>query len=161
MILTISTIAHDDKACHSNLQMMNYSIHTAKKHFTQSHFLWTDTVRIALQIALTHVSADKMRWEFDTNSRYPITMGLPEISRITSTGMMTSKNVNIFRVTGPLCGEFTGPGEFPAQRPVTRSFDVFFHLRLNKRLSKQPRGWWFETPTSWLWRQCNALFACR
>ena len=29
------------------------------------------------------------------------------------------------------------PGEFPAQRPVTRSFDVFFDLRLNKRLSKQ------------------------
>ena len=29
------------------------------------------------------------------------------------------------------------PGEFPEQRPVTRSFDVFFDLRLNKRLSKQ------------------------
>ena len=28
-------------------------------------------------------------------------------------------------------------GEFPAQRPVTRSFCVFFDLRLNKRLSKQ------------------------
>ena len=27
-------------------------------------------------------------------------------------------------------------GEFLAQRPVTRSFDVFFGLRLNKRLSK-------------------------
>ena len=52
--------------------------------------------------------------------------------------MMTSSNGNIFRVTGPLCGEFTGPGEFPAQWPVTRSFDVFFDLRLNKRLSKQP-----------------------
>ena len=38
--------------------------------------------------------------------------------------MMTSSNGNIFRVTGPLCGEFSG--EFPAQRPVTRSFDVFF-----------------------------------
>ena len=38
--------------------------------------------------------------------------------------MMTSSNGNIFRVTGHLCGEFTGPGEFPAQRPVTRSFDV-------------------------------------
>ena len=37
---------------------------------------------------------------------------------------MTSSNGNIFHVTGPLCGEFTGPGEFPAQRPVTRSFDV-------------------------------------
>ena len=37
------------------------------------------------------------------------------------------------------------PGEFPAQRPVTRSFDVFFDLRLNKRLSKQSWGWWFKT----------------
>ena len=49
---------------------------------------------------------------------------------------MTSSNENIFRENGPLCGEFAGPGEFPAQRPVTRSFDVFFDLRLNKRLSK-------------------------
>ena len=71
--------------------------------------------------------------------------------------MMTSSNGNIFRVTDPLCGEFTGPGEFPAQRPVTRSFDVFFHLRLNKRLSKQPRGWWFETPAWSLWRHRNDL----
>ena len=54
--------------------------------------------------------------------------------------MMTSSNGNIFRVTGHLCGEFTGPGEFPAQRPVARSFDVFFDLCLNKRLSKQSRG---------------------
>ena len=72
--------------------------------------------------------------------------------------MMTSSNGNIFRVTGPLCGEFTGPGEFPAQRPVTRSFDVFFDLRLNKRLSKQPWGWWFETPSWSLWCQCNAIY---
>ena len=35
-------------------------------------------------------------------------------------------------------------GEFPAQRPVTRSFDIFSDLRLNKRLSKQSWGWWFE-----------------
>ena len=53
-----------------------------------------------------------------------------------SNSMMTSSNGNIFRETGPLCGEFTGPGEFPKQRPVTRSFDVFFDLRLDKRLSK-------------------------
>ena len=55
------------------------------------------------------------------------------------------------------CREFTGPGEFPSQRPVTRSVDVFFDLRLNKRLSKQPWGWWFETPSWSLWRQCNEL----
>ena len=36
--------------------------------------------------------------------------------------------------------------EFPIQRPVTRSFDVFFDLRLNKRLSKQSWGRWSETP---------------
>ena len=29
------------------------------------------------------------------------------------------------------------PGEYPAQRPVTRNFDVFFDLRPNTLLSKQ------------------------
>ena len=43
-------------------------------------------------------------------------------------------------------------GEFPSQRPVTRSLDVFFDLLLNKRLSKESRRWWFETPSSSLWR---------
>ena len=43
-------------------------------------------------------------------------------------------------------------GEFPSQRPVMLSFDVFFDLRLDKRLSKQSWGWWFETPSHSLWR---------
>ena len=47
------------------------------------------------------------------------------------------------------------PGEFTAQRPVTRSFDVFFDLRLNKRLSEQSSGWWFETLSCPLWRHRN------
>ena len=46
-------------------------------------------------------------------------------------------------------------GEFPAQRPVTRSFDVFYDLRLNKRLSRQSWGWWAETLSRPLWRHCN------
>ena len=46
-------------------------------------------------------------------------------------------------------------GEFPAQRPVTRGFDVFFDLRVNKRLSKQWWGWWFEAPSRSLWRHRN------
>ena len=45
-------------------------------------------------------------------------------------------------------------GEFPAQRPVTRSFGVFFDMRLNKR-SKQSRGWWFETLSLPLWHHRN------
>ena len=51
-------------------------------------------------------------------------------------------------------------GEFPAQSPVTRSFDVFFDLHLNKRLSKQSWGWWFETPWCPLWCHCNDSFQC-
>ena len=70
--------------------------------------------------------------------------------------MMTSSNGIIFRVTGHLCGEFTGQRLIPTQMPVTRSFDVFFDLRLNKRLRKQWWGWWFETPSRPLWRHCNA-----
>ena len=61
--------------------------------------------------------------------------------------MMTSSNGDIFRVTGHLCWEFTGP----------RSFDVFFDLRLNKRLNKQSWGCWFDTPSSPLWRHRNVL----
>ena len=49
------------------------------------------------------------------------------------------------------------PGEFPTQRPVARGFDIFFDLQSNKRLSKQWRGWWFETQSCPLWRHCNEL----
>ena len=48
-------------------------------------------------------------------------------------------------------------GEFPTQRPVMRSFDVFFDLRLNKRLSKQRWCWWFEMLSRPLWRHCNVM----
>ena len=51
-------------------------------------------------------------------------------------------------------------GEFPAQRPMTRSFDVFFDLRLNKRLSKQSWGWWFEALPRPLWRHSNVQNSC-
>ena len=56
---------------------------------------------------------------------------------------------------GICAGNSPVPGECPAQRPVTRSFDVFFDLRLNKRLSLQSWGWWFETPSRPLWRHRN------
>ena len=65
---------------------------------------------------------------------------------------MTSSNGNIFRVTGHL---WWVPGEFPAQKPVARSFRVFIDLRLHKSLMKQTWGWWFETLSCPLWRHCN------
>ena len=56
--------------------------------------------------------------------------------------MMTSTNGNIFRITGPLCREFTGhPLNFPHK--VTWSFDVFFDLHL------KTVEWTFETLVIW------------
>ena len=64
----------------------------------------------------------------------------------------------LFRVTVPLWRELTSG--FPLHRPVTRSFDVFFDLRLNTRLGKQWRRRWFETPSRLSWRHCNELALC-
>ena len=62
-----------------------------------------------------------------------------------SKSMMTSLNGNISRVTGPLCHN--------SPHKVAGSFDVFFDLRPNKRLSKQSRRRWFEAPSRSLWCQ--------
>ena len=79
----------------------------------------------------------------------------------------------------PLCGEFTGDHDdvikwkyFPRYWPFVRGIHrspvnsphkgqrggalmFFFDLCLNKRLSKQSWGWWFETLSHPLWRHCN------
>ena len=65
--------------------------------------------------------------------------------------------MEIFSALLAICvGNSPVTSEFPAQRTVTRSFDIFFDLHLNKRLSKQSWGWWFETLSRPLWRHCNA-----
>ena len=68
---------------------------------------------------------------------------------------MTSSNGNIFRVTGHLCGKFTGPRWISRTKASDAELWCFFDLHLNKRLSKQPWGWWFETPEWSLWRHRN------
>ena len=61
-----------------------------------------------------------------------------------------------FSASLALCvGNSPVTGDFPSQRPVTRSFHVFFDLCLNKRLSKQSGHRWFETPSRSLWRHSN------
>ena len=64
--------------------------------------------------------------------------------------------IEVFSALLALCaGNSPVLGEFPAQRPVTWSFDVLFDLRLNKWLSKQSWGWWFETLSCPLWGHSN------
>ena len=48
---------------------------------------------------------------------------------------------------------------FPSHRPVTRNFDVFVDVRVNKRLRKQSRCRWFETPWCSWWRHCNGALS--
>ena len=65
-----------------------------------------------------------------------------------------------FSVLFALCeGNSPVTGVFPSQRPVMRNFDGFLDMRLNKRLSKRSSGWWFETPSRLLWRDCNGNFS--
>ena len=100
----------------------------------------------------------------DGNKLRQVHMGLrqyevkctPYVGNQPGSSMMTSSNGNIFCVTGPLW-RISAVHRWvpPSQRPVTRSFDVFYDLRLNKRLRKQARRWWFETSLRSLWRHCN------
>ena len=84
--------------------------------------------------------------------RYPQHTG-----RKSNIAMVTSSNGNIFRVTGHLCGEFTGRRWIPRTKTSDAELWCFFHLRLNKRSSKQSWGWWFETLSRPLWRHSNAI----
>ena len=73
-----------------------------------------------------------------------------------SKAIMTSSNGNIFRFTGPLCGEFTDQRWIPLTKGQWREALMFSLIcALNKWLNKQSWGWWFETPSRSLWRHCN------
>ena len=75
-------------------------------------------------------------------------------STFVADNMMTSSNGNIFRVTGHLCGEFTGPGDFPAHASDA-GFWCFLWSVPEKWPSKQSLGRWFETRSRSLWRHRN------
>ena len=72
--------------------------------------------------------------------------------------MVTSSNGNTFRITGLLWGESIPYRWIPFTRPVTRSIEIYFVLRLNKRMRKESRHRWIETPWRSLWPQRNCDF---
>ena len=85
----------------------------------------------------------------------------PRLCIINSRSYFTSNSwwrhkMKTFSASLALCeGNSPVTVEFPSQRPVMRSFDVFFYLRLSKRLTKHSRRRWFETPSRSLWRHFN------
>ena len=107
---------------------------------------------------LDDIQGQLLKWRNTSPNRHPTfdKIGMAVITWLRpGKYMMTSSNGNIFRVTGICAGNSPVPGEFPAQRPVTRSYHVFFDLCLNKPSSKQSWGWWFETLSRPLWQHCN------
>ena len=73
--------------------------------------------------------------------------------------MMTSSNGNMFRVTGFSAGDWwlRGIHRSSVNSPHTGHWRGALMFPLNKRLSKQSRRRWFETPSCSLWRHCNVV----
>ena len=111
----------------------------------KSYLVWVRPVGKTFKPFLTHAQPPILRiWQ---EAHGPITVLLP----------WWRHQMETFSALLAICAENSPvPGEFPTQRPVTRSFDVYFDLRPNKRLSKQSWGWWFETQSRPLWRHRNA-----
>ena len=90
-----------------------------------------------------------LTWDYRTTNFFILRQNVEYIS-------WWRNQMETFSALLALCvGKSPVTGEVPLQRPVTRSFSVFFDLRLNKRLSKQSRRRWFKTPSPLLWRHCN------
>ena len=81
-------------------------------------------------MGLIYAATNMLLWSKSPHSRFYI-----EQTDMCNIYHETSSNGNIFRVTGFCAGKSPVTGQFPSQRPVTRSFNVFFDLRLTKRLS--------------------------
>ena len=139
-----------DNSCVIIRDWRNQSIFLLEPLLLDHHFVRRFSIgwRLCCQQIQSHVGKLLLANAIRNPSQIKISSIMRSVSN-DFTIMMTSSNGNIFRVTG----------EFPAQRPVTRSFNVFFDLRLNKRLSKQSWGWWSETQLRSLWRHCNGIFS--
>ena len=62
-----------------------------------------------------------------------------------------------FRVTGPMCGKFTGDRWISRTKASDAELWCFLWSTPKKRLNKQSRCWWFETPSCSLWRNSNVI----
>ena len=69
--------------------------------------------------------------------------------------MMTSSNGNIFCVTGILWGEFPCHRWIPLTKANGAVLLYFLFSAPEQTVESKPRRWWFETPSSSLFRYCN------
>ena len=79
------------------------------------------------------------------------------VRRQLNLSMMTSSNENIFRVTGPLCAEFTGHRWFPRTKASDAEPWCFLWSPPEATVEQTWIRRWFETPSRSLWRHCNVM----
>ena len=110
---------------------------------------WRRTMMIFFVVVVNGALRNKLQWNLNIIWKLSVSW---RIYRWT----WWRHQMETFSALLALCaGNSPVTGEFPAQRPVTQSFDVFFDLHLNKRLSKQSWGRLLETPSRPLWRHSN------
>ena len=117
-----------------------------------------DTLRILRELKKTQQTRDDILWDIPYMDSIVEIMGITWSDIKLSPYMMTSSNGSIFRVTGPLCGEFTGHRWIPLTKASDAELWSFFDLRLNKQFNKQSIRWWFGTPLRPVWRHCNGKY---
>ena len=101
------------------------------------------------------------QWSSPQVTQHGVALRNATINKTTQSTTWWCHQMETFSTLLALCvGNSLVTGEFPSQRPVTWYFDVFFDLRLNKRLSKQSWSWWFEMPSRSLWYHSNAIKLC-
>ena len=141
-------------ACHN----LSYINHVSDRGHRQG--LW-DSLGCSL-ISLTHVYG-AISWTYGDhdqinhllNKMLAIKEGLPA-STLCSHHDDVIKWKHFPRYWPFVRGIHRSPVNSPYRKnPVTQSFEIFFGLHVNKRLSKQSWGWWFEMLSRPLWHHCT------
>ena len=140
--LTITRSQDTQSVCflyfHQLNDFFNYVIMTPKAHFLH---LWLNEVHRAYTGRGFDVNALFSQTHRGQQSAGNIKLNqcwIMPIAHVNFEHMMTSSNGNIFRVTGPLCGEFTGPRWIPLKKASGAELWCFFDLLMNKHWVNNP-----------------------
>ena len=162
-IITSQYVNHWQRASpyvYCGISQQSFTLHTLPCPLmwwgmSKSQILQMNVTHIPLQ--LSHWHSGKVRLFIRKSVGSYITEELPNIQSAHYIPWWRHQMETFSALLAICAGNSPVTGEFPAQRPVTQSFDAFFYLLPNKRPSKQWWGWWFETSSCPLWRHCNAL----
>ena len=130
---------------------------TSQKKYINGCF-WTLVPQVVMTVLCVATKLESSWCQISRHSDYMLCCRNVDSARILDLPWWRHQMETFSALLALCAGNSPLTGEFPSQRQVTRSFDVFFDLRLKKRLSKQSLGWWSQTPSHPLWRHSNAVY---